>query len=89
MEQRWLEGVTVLDLTRFVAGPAATRLLVEMGADVIKVEDPPYGDPNRSGRPRINKRSALHIQQNRGKRSLCLDIRTPEGQQIKIGRAHV
>ena len=82
MEQRWLEGVTVLDLTRFVAGPAATRLLVEMGADVIKVEDPPYGDPNRSGRPRINKRSALHIQQNRGKRSLCLDIRTPEGQQI-------
>lgn len=81
-EPRWLEGITVLDLTKFVAGPAATRLLVEMGADVIKVEQPPYGDPNRSGRPRINKRSALHIQQNRGKRSLCLDIHTDEGQQI-------
>lgn len=79
---RWLEGIKVLDLTKFVAGPASTRLLAEMGAEVIKVEQPPYGDPNRSGRPRINKRSALHIQQNRGKKSLCLDINTTEGQEI-------
>lgn len=79
---RWLEGITVLDLTRFVAGPACTRMLVELGADVIKIEQPPYGDPNRSGRPRLNKRSALHIQQNRGKRSLCLDVNSSEGQEI-------
>ncbi|MBT5756525.1 MAG: CoA transferase [Acidimicrobiaceae bacterium] len=81
-EQRWLEGVTVLDLTRYLAGPSCTRLLVELGADVIKIEQPPYGDPNRAGAPRINKRSGLHIQQNRGKRSVCLDIFTSEGQQI-------
>ncbi|MEM7095927.1 MAG: CoA transferase [Actinomycetota bacterium] len=81
-QPRWLEGIRVLDLTKFVAGPASTRLLVEMGAEVVKVEQPPYGDPNRSGRPRINKRSALHIQQNRGKKSLCLDIHCAEGQEI-------
>jgi len=81
-EQRWLEGVKVLDLTRYLAGPSCTRLLVELGADVIKIEQPPYGDPNRAGAPRINKRSGLHIQQNRGKRSVCLDMFTSEGQQI-------
>lgn len=81
-EQCWLEGITVLDLTRYLAGPSCTRLLVELGADVIKIEQPPYGDPNRAGAPRINKRSGLHIQQNRGKRSVCLDIFQPEGQQI-------
>ena len=79
---RWLEGVTVLDLTRYLAGPTCTRLLVELGADVIKVEQPPYGDPNRSNRPRIDRRAGAHIQQNRGKRSLCLDLDTDEGRQI-------
>ena len=79
---RWLEGVQILDLTRYLAGPACTRLLVELGADVIKVEQPPYGDPNRSNRPRINKRAGTHIQQNRGKRSICIDINTKEGKEI-------
>lgn len=79
---RWLEGVRVLDLTRYLAGPACTRLLVELGADVIKVEQPPYGDPNRANRPRIERRAGAHIQQNRGKRSLCLDINTDEGAQL-------
>ncbi|MEM7286213.1 MAG: CoA transferase [Actinomycetota bacterium] len=78
----WLEGVRVLDLTRYLAGPACTRLLVELGADVIKVEHPPYGDPNRSNRPRIERRAGAHIQQNRGKRSLCVDINAPEGADI-------
>lgn len=82
MTTNWLEGITVLDLTRYLAGPSCTRLLVELGADVIKIEQPPYGDPNRAGAPRINKRSGLQIQQNRGKRSVCLDIMNAEGQQI-------
>jgi len=82
---RWLEGVKVLDLTRYLAGPACTRLLVELGADVIKVEQPPYGDPNRSNRPRINKRAGTHIQQNRGKRSICIDMNAEEGKEIILG----
>ena len=81
-DERWLEGITVLDLTRYLAGPACTRMLVELGADVIKIEQPPYGDPNRSNRPRINRRAGTHIQQNRGKRSVCLDINTAEGVAI-------
>lgn len=81
-DQRWLEGVRVLDLTRYLAGPACTRLLVELGADVIKIEHPPYGDPNRANRPRIERRSGAQIQQNRGKRSVCVDVTTTEGADI-------
>ena len=76
---QYLEGVTVLDFTQYLAGPSCTRLLVEMGADVIKVEYPPYGDPVRPSPPRRNGRSAYHVQQNRGKRSLSVDLTRPEG----------
>ena len=75
----YLEGITVLDFTQYLAGPSCTRLLVEMGADVIKVEFPPYGDPVRLFPPRKNDRSAYHVQQNRGKRSLSVDLTRPEG----------
>jgi CoA:oxalate CoA-transferase len=75
----YLEGVRVLDFTQYLAGPACTRLLTEMGADVIKVEMTPYGDPQRSGVPRKNKRSGGFVQQNRGKRSLAVDLSRPEG----------
>jgi len=81
-DSRWLEGIVVLDLTRYLAGPVATRLLTELGATVIKIEQPPYGDPNRSNRPRVNRRAGAHIQQNRGKQSVCIDIDTEEGQAI-------
>ncbi len=80
--ERYLEGVTVLDLTQYLAGPSCTRLLAEMGADVIKVEMAPYGDPTRSGNPRRNRRSGGFIQQNRGKRSLCVDLLRPEGVEL-------
>ncbi len=78
----WLEGHRVLDFTRYLSGPACTRLLAEMGAEVIKVEGPPYGDPMRAGEPRVNRRSGAFIQQNRLKKSLCLDIGTAEGRAI-------
>ena len=78
----YLEGIRVLDVTQYLAGPACTRLLVEMGAEVIKVELAPYGDPTRATEPRIDRRSGYHVQQNRGKRSLCIDMRQPAG--IKI-----
>ena len=80
--QEMLEGITVLDLTQYLAGPAVTRLMVEMGAEVIKVEQPPYGDPMRSQGPRRNRRSGFFVQQNRGKKSLCVDIRRPEGANL-------
>ena len=79
MNDPYLAGVTVLDFSQYLAGPACTRLLTEMGADVIKVEIPPYGDPQRSGVPRRNKRSGGYVQQNRGKRSVCVDVTRPEG----------
>lgn len=78
-ETPYLEGITVLDFTQYLAGPSCTRLLTEMGADVIKVEYPPYGDPTRPAPPRRNRRSAYHVQQNRGKRSIAVDMTRPEG----------
>lgn len=74
-----LNGVTVLDFTQFVAGPVATRLMGEMGAEIIKVELTPKGDQSR-GLPIIKDgRSAYFIQQNVGKQSLCVDVRDPRG----------
>ncbi|MCP3992168.1 MAG: CoA transferase [Actinomycetia bacterium] len=78
-EVSYLEGVRVLDFTQYLAGPAATRLLVELGAEVIKVEQPPFGDPIRAQGPRRNRRSGSFIQQNRGKRSIGVDLSTEEG----------
>jgi crotonobetainyl-CoA:carnitine CoA-transferase CaiB-like acyl-CoA transferase len=75
----YLDGVRVLDFTQYLAGPACTRLMAELGATVIKVELPPYGDAARSFAPRLNGRSAFFVQQNRGKQSLCVDIDTAEG----------
>lgn len=75
----YLHGIRVLDFTQYLAGPASTRLLAELGADVIKVEQPPHGDPMRAQSPRKNRRSGSFIQQNRGKRSLCVDLSQPEG----------
>ena len=78
----YLEGIRVLDFTQYLAGPSCTRLLAEMGAEVIKVEMAPYGDPTRAGEPRRNKRSGQFVQQNRGKKSICVDLRTEEGLAI-------
>jgi crotonobetainyl-CoA:carnitine CoA-transferase CaiB-like acyl-CoA transferase len=75
---RLLDGVRVLDFTQYLAGPSCTRLLAELGADVIKVEHPPDGDPTRAINPAQGGLGGLFIQQNRGKRSLCLDLRRPE-----------
>jgi crotonobetainyl-CoA:carnitine CoA-transferase CaiB-like acyl-CoA transferase len=73
-----LAGVKVLDFTQYLAGPTVTRLMAEMGADIIKVEQFPMGDPSRLLPVVKNGRSAYFIQQNRGKKSLCLDFSKPE-----------
>lgn len=78
----FLEGVRILDFSQYLSGPSCTRLLVELGADVIKVELAPDGDPTRGAEPRRNGRSGVWAQQNRGKRSLCIDIRNPAGLEL-------
>jgi crotonobetainyl-CoA:carnitine CoA-transferase CaiB-like acyl-CoA transferase len=71
-----LDGYKVLDLTQFVAGPTVTRLLAEMGAEVIKVELAPGGDPMRTMYVFKDGRRSLFVQHNRGKQSLCLDAKS-------------
>ena len=74
-----LSDLRVLDLTRALAGPSCTRMLVEMGAEVIKVEPAPGGDMVRSISVFRNDRSLYYVQQNRGKKSLCVNLRDPQG----------
>jgi crotonobetainyl-CoA:carnitine CoA-transferase CaiB-like acyl-CoA transferase len=74
-----LAGLRVLDLTRFVAGSYTTALLAAFGADVIKLEVPPEGDPYRAqGTAKIGDESVLFLSLNSGKRSVALDFRKPE-----------
>lgn len=70
-----LEGIKVLDLTQYLAGPTIGRLMAEMGAEVIKVEFAPTGDPSRGLPVAENGRSGYFIQQNRGKKSIALDLK--------------
>ena len=77
-----LDGYKVLDFTQFIAGPTVTRLLAEMGAEVIKVELAPGGDPLRTMYVIKDGRSSLFVQHNRGKMSLCLDAKSAAGREI-------
>jgi crotonobetainyl-CoA:carnitine CoA-transferase CaiB-like acyl-CoA transferase len=73
-----LSGVLVLDLTRLVPGAFATLMLAELGAEVIKVEDPRGGDPMRNMPPLLDGRGLYDLLLNRGKKSVALDLRAPE-----------
>jgi CoA:oxalate CoA-transferase len=82
MSGRVLDGIRVLDLTRVVAGPFATAVLADLGADVIKVERPGTGDDYRYG-PSPKGETSLSFQNtNRGKRSITLDLRIAEGRDL-------
>jgi len=74
-----LDGYRVLDFTQYLAGPTTTRFLAEMGAELIKVEMAPVGDYGRFIPYVHDGRSAFFIQQNRGKKSLCIDVKHPDG----------
>ena len=76
-----LHGLTVIDLTRVVAGPSCTRTLCDLGADVLKIE-PPDGDLLRGGVPKAGQVAVGFAQLNAGKRMLCIDLRQAEGQRL-------
>lgn len=85
-----LEGVRVLDFSRVLAGPFATMHLADLGADVVKVERPGAGDDTRSfGPPFSDGVSTYFLSVNRGKRSICLDLKDPEDREIALGLADV
>ncbi|MCL4519077.1 MAG: CoA transferase, partial [Thaumarchaeota archaeon] len=75
-----LDGVRILDLSRVMAGPYATMLLGDYGADVIKIEEPDKGDETRFWYPpRIEGESAYFLSANRNKRSIALDLKSEKG----------
>jgi crotonobetainyl-CoA:carnitine CoA-transferase CaiB-like acyl-CoA transferase len=83
-----LDGLRILDLSRILAGPTATQLLGDFGADIIKVERPGLGDDTRSWGPPFvegddgpTQESAYYLCANRNKRSIAVDIAKPEGAQ--------
>jgi crotonobetainyl-CoA:carnitine CoA-transferase CaiB-like acyl-CoA transferase len=80
-----LDGYKVLDFTQFVAGPTVTKLMAEMGAEIIKIELAPSGDLCRNFPYIKDGRSAYFVQQNRGKMSLCVDVKNPAGHAIVRG----
>jgi formyl-CoA transferase len=76
-----LAGLQVVEICNTIAGPACTRLLGDMGADVIKIE-PPEGDPVRQMGQHVGSTSLYAASILRNKRSIALDLKTPEGRQI-------
>lgn len=77
-----LEGLRVIEMGQLIAGPMAGRMLAEFGADVIKIEPPGKGDPLRKWRMLHDGTSVWWAAQSRNKRSVTLDLRQPEGQEI-------
>src|SRR6185436_868701 len=80
-----LDGLKVLDFTQYLAGAGVTRMLAELGADIVKVELPGVGDPGRLLPIQAPEgRGGFFIQHNRGKKSLCVDWDTPEGVELLV-----
>ncbi|TVR11438.1 MAG: CoA transferase [Salinarimonadaceae bacterium] len=78
-DRRPLAGLRVLDLTRMLAGPTTGLLLADMGAEVIKIEEPQIGDPTRRNVPHLGGESTYYMAVNRGKLGITLDLKSPEG----------
>lgn len=77
-----LEHIKVLDFSRVLAGPYCTMILANMGAEIIKVERPVYGDDSRAYGPFLNGQSAYFISINRGKKSISLDLKSSRAIEI-------
>ena len=77
-----LNDVTVLDLTWVLSGPFATMVLCDLGAEVIKLERPPWGDVARTTGPMVNGDSTYFFSINRGKKSVSIDLQKAEGRDL-------
>ena len=77
-----LTGLRVLDFTRVLAGPLCTMLLGDMGAEVIKIEDPRHGDDTREWAPFVGGWSTYFLSVNRNKKSVAIDLKSVEGQAL-------
>ena len=77
-----LEHLTILDLSRVLAFPFASMILAELGATVIKVEQPGTGDETRGFEPQLARDSAYYFACNRSKASITVNLRSPGGQDI-------
>ncbi|WP_316152220.1 CaiB/BaiF CoA-transferase family protein [Cupriavidus sp. BIC8F] len=77
-----LQGIRVLDLSKVLAGPLCGQYLGELGADVVKIEPIGVGDDTRAWLPQEHGQSATFLSVNHNKRSIAVDLKTPEGQQI-------
>jgi crotonobetainyl-CoA:carnitine CoA-transferase CaiB-like acyl-CoA transferase len=77
-----LTGFRVLDLTRFLSGPYCTMVLAELGADVVKIEQPGTGDDSRRMAPKVNGESYPFAMPNRSKRSVALDLKSERGREL-------
>jgi crotonobetainyl-CoA:carnitine CoA-transferase CaiB-like acyl-CoA transferase len=87
-----LSGLVVLDLSRVLAGPLCTMLLGDMGAEVIKIEDPNHGDDTRAWAPFVDGWSTYYLGINRNKKSIVLDLKSAAGVALlrdMIGKADV
>jgi crotonobetainyl-CoA:carnitine CoA-transferase CaiB-like acyl-CoA transferase len=81
---RSCSGIRIIDLSRVLAGPYCTSILADLGADVIRVEDPAHGDETRVWQPVVDGMSAAFAAVNHSKRSLCLDIRSARGREVLL-----
>ncbi|HKP12326.1 MAG TPA: CaiB/BaiF CoA-transferase family protein [Blastocatellia bacterium] len=77
-----LAGIRVLDLSRMLPGPFASMMLGDLGAEVVKVEEPTVGDPTRHSPPLVGKQSAAFLQVNRNKKSIALDLKRAGARDI-------
>ncbi len=80
---RPLEGTRIIEFSTSIAGPAATMILAQLGADVIKVESP-TGDDARAWPPHVEDRSIVFRQMNVGKRGIVIDLKRPEGIEVAL-----
>ena len=81
-DRRPFEGIRVLDLTRVMSGPYCTAMLADLGAAVIKIEMPGFGEEGRHFAPHVEGESTYFALLNRGKQSVTVNLKHPEGVAI-------